>query len=170
MSLVRRNPSTRVEAGVDGHAGRTWRAREASREIGGRRTPQCLVLTERLLLRRWRAQDREPFAALNSDPEVMRFFPGVLDRAASDALVDRNPRRVHAQRLRVVGAGTTQIRSVSRLHRSVRCDVRGELHARSRGRLASGPRRVGARRRQRSSHRCARPCVRRAGFGGGRLV
>jgi len=27
--------------------------------------------TERLLLRRWRHDDREPFAALNADPVVM---------------------------------------------------------------------------------------------------
>ena len=45
--------------------------------------------TERLLLRAWRPSDRAPFAALNADPEVMRHFPGVLDRAGSDALVDR---------------------------------------------------------------------------------
>ncbi len=31
--------------------------------------------TERLLLRRWRAGDRAQFAALNVDPEVMRYFP-----------------------------------------------------------------------------------------------
>nr|WP_218885459.1 GNAT family N-acetyltransferase [Kineococcus aurantiacus] len=42
--------------------------------------------TPRLLLRRWTAADREPFAALNADPEVMRFFPSVLDREASDRL------------------------------------------------------------------------------------
>ncbi len=45
--------------------------------------------TPRLLLRRWRNSDREPFARLNADPEVMEHFPGVLDRAASDTLVDR---------------------------------------------------------------------------------
>lgn len=45
--------------------------------------------TPRLLLRRWRDSDREPFARLNADPEVMVHFPGVLDRAASDALADR---------------------------------------------------------------------------------
>ena len=43
--------------------------------------------TERLLLRRWRARDREPFAALNADPAVMEHFPAPLDRDASDALV-----------------------------------------------------------------------------------
>jgi len=44
--------------------------------------------TERLLLRRWRAVDSAPFAALNADPEVMEHFPAPLDRAASDALID----------------------------------------------------------------------------------
>jgi len=40
-------------------------------------------------MRRWREADREPFAAMNADPEVMRYFPAPLDRAASDAMVDR---------------------------------------------------------------------------------
>jgi RimJ/RimL family protein N-acetyltransferase len=45
--------------------------------------------TERLTMRRWRDSDREPFAALNGDQDVMRFFPSALDRATSDAFVDR---------------------------------------------------------------------------------
>lgn len=53
--------------------------------------------TDRLLMRRWRTSDREPFAALNADTEVMRFFPSVLDRAASDALVDRIDARFDEQ-------------------------------------------------------------------------
>jgi RimJ/RimL family protein N-acetyltransferase len=49
------------------------------------------IRTERLLMRRWREADREPFAAMNADPEVMRYFPAHLqpDRAASDAGIDR---------------------------------------------------------------------------------
>jgi RimJ/RimL family protein N-acetyltransferase len=47
------------------------------------------IRTERLLLRRFTAADREPFAALNADARVMRHFPGPLDRAASDDFVDR---------------------------------------------------------------------------------
>ncbi len=46
------------------------------------------IQTERLLMRRWRDADREPFAALNADAETMRYFPATLDRAASDAMVD----------------------------------------------------------------------------------
>lgn len=45
--------------------------------------------TERLVLRQWRDDDREPFAAMNADPEVMEHLPAVLDRAASDAMLDR---------------------------------------------------------------------------------
>jgi ribosomal-protein-alanine N-acetyltransferase len=45
--------------------------------------------TDRLLLRRWRDADRVPFAELNGDPEVGRWLGGTLDRAGSDALVDR---------------------------------------------------------------------------------
>jgi RimJ/RimL family protein N-acetyltransferase len=45
--------------------------------------------TERLLLRRWRVSDRAPFAALNADPEVTRYFPQPLTRQASDRLAER---------------------------------------------------------------------------------
>jgi RimJ/RimL family protein N-acetyltransferase len=43
--------------------------------------------TPRLTLRRWAQADREPFAKLNADPEVMEFMPGILEPARSDALV-----------------------------------------------------------------------------------
>ena len=45
--------------------------------------------TARLLLRRWRDEDRAPFAAMNADPVVMEHFPSPLTRQESDALVDR---------------------------------------------------------------------------------
>src|SRR5436305_1113678 len=48
-----------------------------------------IVRTERLTLRRWREADREPFAAMNADPEVMEFFPARLTADQSDAFVDR---------------------------------------------------------------------------------
>jgi ribosomal-protein-alanine N-acetyltransferase len=32
--------------------------------------------TSRLVLRRWKDTDREAFAQLNADPEVMEHFPG----------------------------------------------------------------------------------------------
>jgi RimJ/RimL family protein N-acetyltransferase len=48
-----------------------------------------MLRTERLLLRRWRDTDREPFARLNADSRVMQFMPACLSRAESDRLVDR---------------------------------------------------------------------------------
>jgi len=48
-----------------------------------------IIETKRLVLRRWRDADREPFAELNGDPETLVFFPSTLTRAESDAFVDR---------------------------------------------------------------------------------
>ncbi len=45
--------------------------------------------TGRLILREWREEDRQPFAAMNADPEVMRYFQSALTDPESDALVDR---------------------------------------------------------------------------------
>lgn len=47
------------------------------------------LVTPRTRLRRWRPEDRAPFAALNADARVMEHFPALLGRAESDALVDR---------------------------------------------------------------------------------
>ena len=41
--------------------------------------------TPRLLLRPWRDEDLAPFAALNRDPEVMRFFEEPLSPERSEA-------------------------------------------------------------------------------------
>lgn len=49
-----------------------------------------LVLkTERLTLRPWRAEDRDVFAALNADPEVMKDLGGPMSRSASNAKLAR---------------------------------------------------------------------------------
>ena len=47
------------------------------------------IHTERLVLRRWKEQDGDAFAAINSDPEVMEHFPGVLSREESDQMILR---------------------------------------------------------------------------------
>jgi RimJ/RimL family protein N-acetyltransferase len=64
--------------------------------------------TQRLLLRRWRAADREPFAALNADPIVMAYFLAPLTRTESDAVAD------HCERLIVErgwGVWATEIKA-----------------------------------------------------------
>lgn len=47
------------------------------------------IITERLLLRMWKSSDRDPYAALNVDPVVMRFFAGLQSREWSDRDFDR---------------------------------------------------------------------------------
>jgi RimJ/RimL family protein N-acetyltransferase len=48
-------------------------------------TPE--ILTSRLKLRAWKASDRQPFAAMNADRNVMEYFPKRLTRVESDELV-----------------------------------------------------------------------------------
>jgi RimJ/RimL family protein N-acetyltransferase len=57
------------------------------------------VETDRLLLRRWRADDRAPLAAINADPEVMRWIGAgrVLGRGLSDDLIARSEREWDAR-------------------------------------------------------------------------
>ncbi|HRA27889.1 GNAT family N-acetyltransferase [Ornithinibacter sp.] len=59
--------------------------------------PPAVRGTERLVLRQWRESDLEPFARLNADPEVMRYFPAPLSREQSDAMVDRLSGHIEAE-------------------------------------------------------------------------
>jgi len=45
--------------------------------------------SDRLILRPWEERDRDFWADLNADPEVMRFFESTRDRAQSDVIFDR---------------------------------------------------------------------------------
>ncbi len=47
--------------------------------------PDALLVSPRVRLRQWTRADFEPFAALNSDPQVMRHFPALLAREQSDS-------------------------------------------------------------------------------------
>jgi RimJ/RimL family protein N-acetyltransferase len=55
-----------------------------------------MITTERLQFRSWRESDRIPFAKMNADPEVMKFFPKLNTEEESNALVDR-PMRFDAE-------------------------------------------------------------------------
>jgi RimJ/RimL family protein N-acetyltransferase len=57
--------------------------------------PAGELRSERLRLRRFRPDDLAPFAALNADPEVMRYLPGTLTRDESDALAARIEAHFH---------------------------------------------------------------------------
>lgn len=45
--------------------------------------------TDRLILRKWRAGDSAPFAAMNSCPKVMEFFPKLMTHEESDQMIGR---------------------------------------------------------------------------------
>ena len=47
------------------------------------------VETDRLLLRNWQDQDREPFIALNQDADVMRYFPRIYMSEESEAFMNK---------------------------------------------------------------------------------
>ncbi|MGD9738727.1 MAG: GNAT family N-acetyltransferase [Bauldia sp.] len=47
------------------------------------------ILTERLILRDWRPEDRPAFAAMNADPRVMHFLRGPMSAADADSMIDR---------------------------------------------------------------------------------
>jgi RimJ/RimL family protein N-acetyltransferase len=47
------------------------------------------IITERLGLRQWKDDDISPFAAMNEDAAVMRYFPSTLNYDETIAMVDR---------------------------------------------------------------------------------
>lgn len=48
-----------------------------------------MIDTERLILRPWKEEDLAPYAAMNADPRVRGYFPGLLTAEESDAEVRR---------------------------------------------------------------------------------
>src|SRR5205085_2707275 len=63
--------------------------RSLLRTRGATRAMSSVLRTDRLLLRPWRSTDRQAFARMNADPEVMEFFVAPMTREESDAFVDR---------------------------------------------------------------------------------
>jgi RimJ/RimL family protein N-acetyltransferase len=52
------------------------------------------IRTPRLLLRNWRDDDRDLFHEINSDRQIMEFFPFRLNRDQAGALMDRLRRKI----------------------------------------------------------------------------
>ncbi len=50
---------------------------------------EFLLETERLIIRNWREQDRNLFHIINSDEQVMAFFPFKRSRQQSDEMMNR---------------------------------------------------------------------------------
>jgi RimJ/RimL family protein N-acetyltransferase len=49
-----------------------------------------IIETERLILRQWKDEDKQPLYELNSNPEVMKYFPNLWTKERSDLFVDYN--------------------------------------------------------------------------------
>lgn len=47
-----------------------------------------VLKTKRLGLRHWSPHDVEPFARMNQDPQVMRYFPSLLTRTQTEELIE----------------------------------------------------------------------------------
>jgi len=65
------------------------------------------IKTQRTRLRCWQDADRAAFAAMNTDPEVMRDFGGPISRQQSDAKLDRYAAAFHR-----LGVGRWVVESV----------------------------------------------------------
>lgn len=48
-----------------------------------------MIETQRLILRAWQDRDIQPFAQMNADPQVMKYFPATLDSEKSLHLYQR---------------------------------------------------------------------------------
>jgi RimJ/RimL family protein N-acetyltransferase len=55
------------------------------------------ITTDRLRLRAWRESDLAPWAAMNADPEVRRYFPDVLTHEQSAASIEHFQRDLDAR-------------------------------------------------------------------------
>ena len=55
---------------------------------------ETILTTERLIIRNWREEDRDLFHEINSDPDVMEFFPKRRNRAESDEFFDYAQRMI----------------------------------------------------------------------------
>ena len=59
-------------------------------------TPIHELETPRLRMRQWLPADREPFARLSADPQVMRYFPTMMNRQEADSFADRMQGKMQA--------------------------------------------------------------------------
>ncbi len=51
--------------------------------------PKPIITTDRLIIRHWKDDDIEPFIQMNSDPLVMKYFPGTMSKEQTLQFVSR---------------------------------------------------------------------------------
>ncbi len=94
--------------------------------------------TDRLVLRRWRDDDRAPFATMNADPVVMRYFPATLSTENKRRVRRRDRRPLRQVRVRAVGRRDHRLWRLRRLRRIMAGHVRSGVHAGDRDWMAVG--------------------------------
>jgi hypothetical protein len=102
----------------------------------------------RICLRRWRDEDREAFAAMNSDARVMEFFRSRLSRVESDAMVDGIQEHFKRTRLWFMGyrgPGCSPFYRFRRIGSRSSPTIQRPFHPLCGSRLASGLRALGTR-------------------------
>jgi RimJ/RimL family protein N-acetyltransferase len=67
-----------------------------------------ILTTSRLTLRTYRREDLAPYAALNADPEVVRYLGGPLTREGSDAIAQWAQERWAEERLGLLAVERTE--------------------------------------------------------------
>lgn len=53
-----------------------------------------IIQTERLILRKWKESDLDPFSRMNADARVMEYFPKLLTLEETKAFIDRITRHI----------------------------------------------------------------------------
>jgi RimJ/RimL family protein N-acetyltransferase len=96
----------------------------------------------RVCLRQWRDEDREAFAAMNSDTRVMEFFRGRLSRVESNAMVDGICKHFSEHGF---GLWAIEVPAFCRLCRISSRPIRSQFHTLRGSRLAAGLRTLGTR-------------------------
>lgn len=53
-----------------------------------------IIETDRLILRKWREEDLDPFSLINADARVMEYFPYRLTREEIQAFIERSNKQI----------------------------------------------------------------------------
>lgn len=125
--------------------------------------------TERLRLREWLPEDREPLAAMNADRRVMEFSR-TRCRGRSRTLFRSDRRRMGGVRSGTVCRRTTRGRTADRVDGAAPCGLRGVVYTLYRDRMAVRRRGLGAGLCHRSGAGRAARCLRPVGTAAGVLL
>src|SRR5712671_3387357 len=99
-------------------------------------SPFVTLSSGRICLRRWRDEDREAFAAMNSVARVMEYFRSRLSRVESDAMVDGIQKHFREHDFGLWAIEVPGIAPFDRVRRIINRTIARPLHAVCGSRLA----------------------------------